>query len=617
VVLQNNDSSFFPRYGALQFNLEPGVDSAFVSLTNNTITGTGFHDVDPNGAPDGFMGAGDGIRIVTNPGLGVTHQFNIVGNTISNNFGAGLELLMLTEGLRTAAIPQGTVIASIDSNTITSNIGILDDSGTQLFGGQPNSGGTDIIDDYDSPGNFAPFPVGLASNPDLKNEFFENINGSGIIVRAKGTETSRLLLGITNNTVQNNWFDAINIALAGRGNIDFVPSPTPPPPGVVPPVPLTPVRVYEPIIFDGTNFPVASVLSPDTFGVDATIVIDNNRLGDAALSGGTPGSFDDALKITMLDGSKAQIRISNNLFVAGNVQPSSPTLPPNVNLTGGRGTISIPLNVVGAPGVDNQYNTAIEIDTWDTTRLALVIDNNDITAPRDPTGAAVIPHWRDSGIAISSHENSILATRITRNRINEVLDGNSDFTDIFTSRTMPPQPLTGAAINLLAEGNSIMVAFVNDNDMENRNMVNDTTMPSTGMAQTDAYFEATSADNATLCLQLLDNNAEEGFSPQLSHTIDLEDNAFYLIQTENSVFELEPTRGTNHERTLTEQLSITTAVLAYFGTGPTLPASNMVQFGNVPSGTCETRVRELIPAGFPFDVGYPGLFNFDPPVIHP
>jgi hypothetical protein len=43
----------------------------------------------------------------------------------------------------------------------------------------------------------------------------------------------------------------------------------------------------------------------------------------------------------------------------------------------------------------------------------------------------------------------------------------------------------------------------------------------------------------------------------------------------------------------------------------------MVQFGNVPSGTCETRVRELIPIGFPFDVGYPGLFNFDPPVIHP
>jgi hypothetical protein len=615
VVLQNNDSSFFPRYGALQFNLEPGVDSAFVSLTNNTITGTGLHGVDQTGVLDGFVGAGDGIRIVTNPGLGVTHQFEIVGNDIINNFGAGIELLMLTEGLRTAAIPQGTVVASIRSNTIVGNIGILDDSGTQLFGGLANSAGTDIIDDWDSPGNAPPFPVGLFSNPDLKNEFFENINGSGIIVRAKGTDDSRLLLGILDNTIQNNWFDAINIALAGRGNIDFVPSPTPPPPGVVPPVPLTPVRVYQPVIFDPvTNFPIASALSPDTFGVDATIVIDNNRLGDATLTGGTTGNFDDAIKVTMLDGAKAQMRISNNLFVAGNTQPTSPALPAGVDLVGGRNPISIPLNIRNAPGVDNQYNTAIEIDTWDTTRLALVIDNNDITAPRGAVGVTA-PHWRDSGIAIGSHENSILATRITRNRINEVLDGNTDFTDLFTVR---PTPLSGAGINLLAEGNSTMVAFVNNNDMENRNMVNDTTPPSTGNVNTDAYFEATSADNATLCLQLLDNTAEDGNSPQLSHTINLANDAFYLIQTENSVFELEPTRATNHERALQESLSVTTAVLAYVGSPlDVLPTSDMVQFGNVPSGTCEIRLRELAPFGFPFEESFPGLFNFDPPVIHP
>jgi hypothetical protein len=173
-----------------------------------------------------------------------------------------------------------------------------------------------------------------------------------------------------------------------------------------------------------------------------------------------------------------------------------------------------------------------------------------------------------------------------------------------------------------------MIAFVDNNDLENRNLVIDAVAPVTRqLVQTSAYFEATSADNATLCLQLLDNNAENGVSPQLSHTVGLTGaftpalgpvgDGFFLVQTELSRFEIEPTRATNHEGILPENLSIQTAVLAYAGPFITLPDSNLVQYGNVASGTCEFRVRELQALGFPFDVGFPGLYNFDPPVIHP
>jgi hypothetical protein len=641
VTFLNNDSSFFPRYGAIQLNLEPAVDGANARINNVTIMGTGLHDpfprpnVDPPAAiptPDGFIDAGSAIRIVTNPGLGVEHNFIIENSEISFNFSDGIKYLMLTEGLRTAAIPEGTTRLLVRNNRIEGNVGITDHNEEPLIFPLYNS-----LDDYDSPGNVAPFPVGLLSNPDLKDEFFDNLNGSGLIVRAKGTDNSRFFLDILDNQIINNEFDAINIAFAGRGNIDFVPSPTPPDPAVVPPVPLTPVRVYDPVIRDPiTGVAIASVLSPDTFGVSATVVIDNNQIGLGNLdqAGPTPGSgfFEDAIKVTLLDGSKVQMRISNNFLNAGDARGTVTTtvigpqgtitnttgnipLPPQIPLF--EATLVIPINAPGAPAVDPGYDSAIEVDTWDTSRLVLIIDNNDITATR--AGLATGPHWGDGGITIQSHENTVLATRITRNRVNEVLDGNTDFSDIFTVRTPPSLrvELSGAAINLLAEGNSVMVAFVNNNDMENRNQINDPVMPSTGMVASDAYFEATSADNATLCLQLLDNNAEQGISPQLSHTTVLFGDAFYLVQTENSVFEIEPTRATNHEVTLPEIISIQTAVLAYGGPGPLLPASDFVQYGNVPSGTCEIRVRELLALGFPFDVGFPSLVNFDPPIIHP
>ncbi len=606
LVFLNNDSSFFPRYGAIQLNLEPEVEFANVVLSNNTIMGTGFHTVDESGIPDGFLDAGSGIRIVTNPGLGAEHNFAIVENTVSLNFGDGIKFLMLTEGLRTARIPEGTARLLVRGNSISGNVGITDDDGDFSF---PF---LNTLDDYDSPGNLAPFPIGLASNPDYKNAFVENINGSGLVVRAKGTDTSRFFLDILNNQFNFNEFDAINLAFAGRGNIDYVPSPTPPAPAVVPPVPLTPVPVYDPIVVDpATNTPIASNLSPDTFGVSATVLIDNNQINV---------SYDDALKVVLYDGAKVQMRITNNLMAAGDSRGAgSIPIPANVvNLlfpgpiiVPFRPTIVNPLNAVGVPAVDPKYDTAVEIDTWDTSRLALIIDNNDITAAQVIAG----PFWNDGGITIQSHENSVLATRITRNRVNEVLDGNTDFSRIFTTA---PAPLNGAAINLLAEGNSIMVAFVNNNDLENRNTV--------AAILSEAYFEATSADNARLCLQLLDNNGEAGVSPQLSHTVALFGNnqtngpfgdAFFLVQTELSSFELEPTRATNHERTLPENQSLTTAVLAFGGAGAVLPPSALAEFGNVPSGTCETRMRELLIFGFPFDVGFPSLLNFDPPIIHP
>jgi hypothetical protein len=615
----NNDSSFFPRYGAIQLNVEPQVTRASARMDRVVVMGTGLHDsiprvsIDPVGVAttaDGFLDAGSGIRIVTNPGLTSIHQFAIDNSEISFNFSDGIKFLMLTEGLRTAAIPEGIAVLRVQNNLIASNVGIADDNGA---GADPNATVLTYLNnlnDYDSPGNLAPFPVGLLSNPHLKNEFTNNINGSGLVVRAKGTDNAFFLLNILDNQIVFNEFDQVNLAFAGRGNIDYVPSPQPGAPPVVPPVPLTPVRVYDPIIRDPINdTPLASALSPDTFGVNATVIMDNNRIGVGVLATPTGlGAYDDAVKVVLLDGSKVQMRISNNLLVAGDgrsvatpfagttlLGPGNIPLPPPLTLP--PPTVILTASLPGQPAVDRGYDTAIEIDTWDTSRLALVVDNNDITAAFVGTTA-----WQDGGLTIQSHENSILATRITRNRINEVLDSSSLLTG-------------GAAINLLAEGNSQMIAFVTDNDLENRNGIS------------NAYFEATSADNAMMCLQLLDNNGEAGQSQQLSQTLTLDGfanpptgpigDAFFLVQTELSTFEIEPTRGTNHETIFPESLSIETAVLAFAGPGPILPTSDLVQFGNVPSGSCETRVRALQALGFPFDLGFPGLFNFDPPVIHP
>src|SRR5690606_30759671 len=106
---------------------------------------------------------------------------------------------------------------------------------------------------------------------------------------------------------------------------------------VVPPVPLQPVRVFDPVVRDPiTDTPIASVLSPDTFGVNSVVIIDNNRIGlgesTTTLLVGA-GFYEDAIKVTLLDGSKVQMRISNNVLVAGDARGTVTTTVNNVTTT--------------------------------------------------------------------------------------------------------------------------------------------------------------------------------------------------------------------------------------------------------------------------------------------
>lgn len=590
VTLDSNDSSFFPRYGAIQLNVEPAVITANVVLNNNLITRTGEHVRNPAngipGVPDS-VDAGSGIRVVSNPGFGAVHNVSITNNRIVDNFSDGIKILMLTEGLRTAAIPEGTLRVDIDRNIISGNRGVADDNG----GPQSIVNGIttvpypsiDIGDDFDSPtangtGGINPAPLagpfqGFDSNPDPRNEFVNNLNGSAIIVRAKGTDNAQFVLDITNNTISMNAYDAINMAFAGRGNIDYVPS--------VAGAPLTPVPVFN-AISTANPAPTASVpfstISPDNFGVNAVVTIDNNIIvgGPAlnTLNDPNNGASDDLIKVTIMDGARVAMQITNNSIQAG---------------AGASGTFTA--TPPGFPSADLGFDTGIEIDTWDNSRLMLVIDNNDIF----DSGAV---GFNDGGIDLRSHHNSIMAMRITRNRINDVSDSPNGGTN------------GGAGINLLSEGNSDMIAFVNNNDIFNG-------------ALAGSFFEATSADTARLCLQLQDNNAEAGNSPQGNQSFTLAGNAFYLVQTENSVFELEPTRATNNEfggafgQNLPESQAITTyGGLLIAPPGAVLPGSNAVQFGNVGSGTCQVRLNNL-GGVFPLLPSVVGFSDFDPPVVHP
>lgn len=568
MTFDGNDSSFFPRYGSVQLNLEPEVDAAFMTISGNQITRTGFHVTSDGVSPTDSLDAGSGIRLVSNPGLGVTHRLDILSNNISDNFGDGIKLLMLTEGIRTASLPQGTLIANVRGNTINNNQGIADDNGTStsvVLNTTPVTTfpypRTDFSDDFDSD-QVPPIPPaipvligqqGLASNPDPKNEFTNNINGSGVVVRAKGTDDSRLYLNISDNRIRTNAFDAINMAFAGQGYIDYV---------------------------QGT----AGALTPQAaftanFGVNATVVIDNNDIAGGPTTGTTvAGVSDDLIKVTLLDRADVAMQISNNQLASGTLAAGLPVA-----------------NAFGRPTQDVGFDTAIEIDTWDTSRLMLVVDNNDIFDSGTGT-------FTDGGIDLRSHDNSVMAVRITRNRINDIADSNS----LAASGTNSAGGVagTGAGINLLAEGNSTMIAFVNNNDLFNTTTVGN-------------YFEATVADTASLCLQLLDNNAQPGNSPQANETFTLTGFAFYLVQTENSVFELEPTRGTNHSQQQPESLSFgvfTSLLLA--PPGAVLPAAGAVQYGNVATGACQARLNALF-SDFPFTPDVIGFSNFDPPVVHP